>query len=134
MALKSFRAHTEPIFKQLNILNFTDKLSYCRAVFMHQYRHEKLPTSFSGIFNDVTCTDDLQTRHNDYNYVNEAAIKRSLESFPYKQIICNWNALDIDLKSTSDIDEFGILLKEKYLSTYRYEMDCPSNCYSCYGN
>ena len=131
VALKSFRAHTEPIFKQLNILNFTDKLSYCRAIFMHQYRHEKLPTSFSGIFKDVTCTDDLQTRHNDYNYVNEAAIKRSLESFPYKQIICNWNALDIDLKSTSDIDEFGILLKEKYLSTYRYEMDCPSNCYSC---
>ena len=90
---------------------------------MHQYRHEKLPTSFSAIH--VTCTDDLQTRHNDYNYVNEAAIKRSLESFPYKQIICNWNTLDIDLKSTADIDEFEILLKEKYLFRYRYEMDCP---------
>ena len=43
IALKNFRAHTEPIFKSLNILKLNDKLSYCRSIFMHQYRHGKLP-------------------------------------------------------------------------------------------
>ena len=134
VALKSFRAHTEPLFKELSILKFTDKLSYCRAIFMHKYRNEKLPISFSGIFTDITSTDELQTRHNDYNYINEPAIKRCLENFPLKQIILNWNALDIDSKSTAEEEEFQILLKEKYLSQYSYETDCSGNCYSCNGH
>ena len=131
VALKSFRAHTEPLFKQFGILKFTDKLSYCRAIFMHKYRHEKLPVSFSGIFTDTLMSDELQSRHNDYNYLNEPAIKRCLENFPLKQIIFNWNALDIDLKATGDKAEFENLLKEKYLSQYSFETDCLGKCYSC---
>ena len=61
VALKSFMAHTEPMFKQFGILKFTDKLSYCRAIFMHKYRHEKLPVSFSGIFTDTLMSDELQS-------------------------------------------------------------------------
>ena len=34
VALKSFLAHTEPLFKELEILNFSDRLSYSRAIFM----------------------------------------------------------------------------------------------------
>ena len=87
--MKSFRAHSEPINKQLGILKFSDKLSYCRAIFMHKYRHEKLPASFVGTFTDTIMTDELQSRHNDYNYRNEPAIKKYLENFPLKQIIFN---------------------------------------------
>ena len=35
---------------------------------MNQYRTNKLPESFLNIFTDITSTDNLQTRHNDYNY------------------------------------------------------------------
>ena len=84
VALKNFRAHTEPIFKNLGILKFTDKLSYCRSVFMHQYRHNKLPPSFTGIFSETTMSNRFQSRHNDYNYLNEPGIKRSLEKLPLK--------------------------------------------------
>ena len=31
IGLKHFRAYTEPIFKQMEILKFTDKLAYCRS-------------------------------------------------------------------------------------------------------
>ena len=65
-AHKNLRANTEPIFKELGILKFTDKLSYCRSVFMHQYRHEKLLPSFSGIFTETTKSNEMQSRHNDY--------------------------------------------------------------------
>ena len=134
VALKSFKAHSEPLFKSLGILKFSDKLSYCRAVFMHKYRHEKLPASFVGTFTDTIMTDELQSRHNDYNYLIEPAIKKNLENFPLKQIIFNWNALSIDLKSTADFAEFEMLLKEKYLSQYSLETDCPDNCFSCNAN
>ena len=98
---------------------------------MHKYRHEKLPASFVGTFTDTIMTDELQSRHNDYNYRNEPAIKRYLDKFPLKQIIFNWNALSVDLKSTADLAEFKLLLKEKYLSQYSLETDCSDNCFSC---
>ena len=131
VALKGFRSHTEPIYKNLEILTVSDKITLCRSMFMHQYRHEKLPSSFSGLFSDLVNTDELQTRHNDYNYLNKPANKKYLEKFPLKQILTNWNSLNIDLKSTGEKEEFKSLLKENLLSKYSAEPDCPINCYSC---
>ena len=98
---------------------------------MHQYRNKKLPISFSDIFKDIVNSDHLQSRHNDYNYVIHPAVKNKLELFPYRKILFNWNSLDIDLKATADADEFKLLMKNKLLSQYSYEIDCPKNCYSC---
>ena len=131
VALKNFRAHTEPIFKSLGILKFSDKLSYCRSTFMHQYRHEKLPPSFTGIFRETTMSEGVQSRHNDYNYLNEPAVRTTLEKFPLKQIIFNWNSLDIELKATGDLNDFQRMLNMKLLSQYRYETDCAIGCFSC---
>ena len=131
VGLKNVKAHTEPIFKNLEILKLSDKLAYCRSIFMHQYKNNKLPTSFSDKFVDITCTDELQTRHNDYNFVNKPACKSYLEKFPYKQILSNWNSLNIDLKSTADGEIFKQMLKEMYLSKYSCESQCLGPCYSC---
>ena len=131
VALKSFRSHTEPIFKELQILNFADRISYNRAIFMHKYRNRKLPTSFSGIFKDVSETKGTQNRHNDYNYDTQPAIKKYLEKFPLKQIIFNWNSLSLELKATADPIEFETMLKQSYLSKYKSELDCSHDCYIC---
>ena len=131
VSLKSYKAHTEPIFKDLNILKLRDKLTYCRSIFMHQYKNKKLPTSFSDTYTDITNTDELQTRHNDYNFFINPAIKRNLETFPLRQILYNWNALDLELKATADADEFKVLLSNKLASQYSYETDCLFNCFSC---
>ena len=37
---------------------------------MHQYRHKKLPVSFENMFQEITENDALQTRHNEYNFIN----------------------------------------------------------------
>ena len=75
ISLKKFNAHTEPLFKTHDILKFKDKLAHSRAIFMHKYRHNKLPASFSGIFTETSMTDSMQSRHNDYNYQNLPASK-----------------------------------------------------------
>ena len=131
IALKNFKAHTEPIFKELEILKFSDKLAYCKSIFVHQYRNNKLPISFSDKFTDITDTDELQTRQNDYNYVNIPATKKYLENFPYKQMLFNWNSLNIDIKSTSDANSFKQILKETYLSCYSCDTQCIGPCFSC---
>ena len=135
VALAKFKAHTEPIYKKLSILKFSDKLSYIRSVFMNQYRNIKLPDSFLNMFTDVICTDDIQTRHktrhNDYNFSNKAAQNKKLECFPLKCMINTWNSLDIDIKATSDQSEFENLLKESYLAGYCSEKQCDGFCYSC---
>ena len=53
------------------MLNISDKIAYNQAIFMHQYRNKKLPTSFENMFLDITDTNDLQTRNNDYNFLNK---------------------------------------------------------------
>ena len=131
VGLRSFKAHTEPLFKDLKILKLTDKIAFGKSVFMHQYKNNKLPVSFSDTFTDITNTDDRQTRHNDYNFVNKPALKTYLEKFPYKQFLSNWNSLSIDLKSTADETEFQQLLKDNTLATYSHEKNCIGPCYSC---
>ena len=102
---------------------------------MHKYRHSKLPASFSGIFTETSMTDKMQSRHNDYNYLNQPAMKRYLDNFPLKKIIFNWNALSVDLKSTAEFTEFEYLLKESYLAKYNLNTDCfVDNCFSCSAN
>ena len=132
VALTHFKAHTEPLYKKLCILKFKDKLSFSRSVFMHKYRNKKLPESFSNKFTEITCTDELQTRHDDYNYVNNLSVKRNLESFPFKKIINTWNSLTIDLKATAEEEEFENLLKEHLFLKYSSESQCNVvPCYSC---
>ena len=134
VARKSYLSHTEPLFKELEILNFSDRLSYCRAIFMHKYRNKKLPSSFEGIFQDSSDTEGTQNRHNDYNYDTLPATKKYLENFPLKQIIFNWNSLSLDLKATADPVEFERMLKSNYLSKYKYESDCSPDCFICNTN
>ena len=98
---------------------------------MHQLKNDKLPISFSGIFTDKTNSDNPQTRHNDYNFVNTPALKSYLERFPYKQIVSTWNNLNIDLKATAEGYEFRQMLKDMYLSSYRCDTQCLGPCYSC---
>lgn len=46
-------------------------------------------------------------------------------------MLANWNYLDIECKATADAEEFKLLLKQKFLSSYNSEPDCDANCYIC---
>ena len=131
VSLEKFNAHSEPIFKKLGILKNADKITYCQAVFMHQYKNKKLPDSFVNMFQDITNLDDLQTRNNDYNFQNKPAIKKYLEKFPTKVMVSSWNYLHIDCKATAEPEEFKSLLKQRILSSYSSEPECDMNCYTC---
>ena len=56
MTFSEFRAHTEPLFKKLQILKFTDSISVNNCSFVYDYFNNKLPASFTNTF---FRTDDL---------------------------------------------------------------------------
>ena len=91
---------------------------------MNLYRNKQLPETFIDKFTNITCTDQLQTRHNDYNYLNIPAVKRSLEHFPFKCMIRTLNSLSIDVKSTADKLEFENILKKEILFKYVTDIQC----------
>ena len=114
----------------MSILNSKDKITFLRSTFMNQYRNKQLPESFFNMFTDIISTDQLQTRHNDYNFQNIPAVKRTLEFFPMKCLIKT--SLSIDVKSTADKIEYEDILKQELLSRYDTELQCDDiACCSC---
>ena len=92
---------------------------------------EHLCKKFASSHYAINSTKHFQTRHNDYNFFINPAVRRNLETFPFRQILHNWNALDLEIKATADADEFKLLVRNKLSSHYSYETDCPGNCFSC---
>ena len=56
MTLSEFRAHSEPLFKKLEILKFCDSISVNNCLFVYDYFNNNLPRSFTNTF---LRTDDL---------------------------------------------------------------------------
>ena len=53
MTFSDARVHSDPLFKELKILKSNDNIFLQKCIFVHDYFHGKLPTSFNNIFNKV---------------------------------------------------------------------------------
>ena len=61
MTFSSFREHTSPIFKALNLLKFLDLVYVNTASFMFQYGSGNLPADFCGFFTLIKNNHDYTT-------------------------------------------------------------------------
>ena len=57
-----FNAHTEPLFKNLGILNFSQVLKFQFSMFMWQYDHGELPACFNNYFKRIESIHTHNTR------------------------------------------------------------------------
>ena len=55
-------AHSEPLFKKLDILKFTDNISLYNCVFVFDFLHGNLPKSFCETFRKIEDSHDTETR------------------------------------------------------------------------
>ena len=99
MTFSEFRAHSEPLFKKLEILKFSDSISVNNCSFVYDYFHNNLPVSFTNTF---FRTDDL------YQYSTRQATSGQLYTpryktttfglkCIYKRCIDSWNQFAIDM-------------------------------------
>ena len=50
MSFSEFKAHSEPLFKKLQILKFRDSIAVNNCSFVYDYFHQNLPRSFTNTF------------------------------------------------------------------------------------
>ena len=62
MTFSEFKAHSEPLFKQLEILKFTDNITLYNCILVHDYLHGNLPDAFFETFKRINETHNHSTR------------------------------------------------------------------------
>ena len=124
-----YNAHTDPLFRQHNILKLSDLIKLNQTIFVRQYKNGKLPISFHKFFQDIPL-DEQKSRDDDYNLKLKADADKSLLYFPGNQIIRAWNSNNLLIKSEADC----VIMKESFKQNKleSYEEDClKPNCYVC---
>jgi hypothetical protein len=129
MCIAKFNAHTAELFKDNNLLNFHDIVKYHQSCLIRQYINNTLPSSFTGMFADVSHAN-RSSRDDDYNLAVPQINYNFLSKFPKFDLVRTWNSLPITIKSEADEKIFPVSLKNHMFSSYK--TDCTAvNCRSC---
>jgi hypothetical protein len=135
VANAKFNAHTEPLFKKMEILPLPDLITYFGLQFMHRFTNNLLPTAFDGVWvtNERTIGsnamrlrnfNNLQIQYPNLSYLSRLpffALPRMWESFPNNSI-----------KSISQKNLFDLNLKQHFLDDLSEKPSCNRlYCPSC---
>ena len=101
MTYSDFNAHSEPLFKQMDILKFKDNIVLQNCLFVYDYLKGNLPSSFDFTFNRVEESHSINTRRAVAGLLSIPKFNSTsygLKSI-YKHCINSWNMLTLKLKS-----------------------------------
>ena len=77
------RTHTDPLYKDLKILNIDQIRDYSIALFMYKLSHHMLPFMLENMFIYTSDVHDYYTRQADLLYIQYAPTKRSQRTIKY---------------------------------------------------
>ena len=108
--------HSEPLFKNLEILKLTDRITMLNALFMCHYQYN-LPSSFENVFPAVTSVHLYNTRLASNSTYSINSIKTNYGKFNIRfAAVKVWNSLDENIKHLLIvIDSFARALVPTYL-------------------
>ena len=138
LSLESYNAHTEPLFKNLEILPLPLLIQLSNLKFLHSCLHNNAPSAFAN-----TWITSFEHRHNTnepglvYNLRNDNNLfvppsrLKSMSLFPLYNFPTLWNELPLHLRSIPTKTLFKSNLKYHYLSTLNSipvcnRLFCPS--------
>ena len=129
---QKYNAHSEPLFKQLNLLK-VDDLFYLNALkFYHKYLHDELPAYFKDMFNPLTVSHDHYTRHRDvpqYGQSNKISTSKCIR-YHIPSILKELDHVTIDRLNNFSLKAFSNFVKTSILS--RYDFICTDRqCFVC---
>ena len=113
-----YLAHTPPLFKKLNILNFSDNITIKTGVFMYRYSNFLLPPVFDNYFITVDKKHNVNTRQKNKIFLPYARLKlRKVNSIQQKGGKL-WNNIDDSIKHVTTLSSFKSKFKLRLLTTY----------------
>jgi len=114
------------VYKEHKLLNFSDTILLQKAVFMHNYRHDRLPDSFFNMFSYKVDTNQNRLHHEDGTF-NTKTVKFLS---PLQSAIYTWNSISRSTRELTKTSLFKKELKERLVANY--EDFCLKNkCYVC---
>lgn len=122
---KGYAVHTDPLFFKLGILKISDSLKLHSSLFMYKYMNDKLPLSFTGMFQHLAAPN--RTKSVRLEFVKS----KTLECFPNVFMPRTWNNVPIDIKSLPSLSSFKSNIKVNFLSVYSQFVCNDPKCYSC---
>ena len=125
-------AHSEPIFKTLNILPLPLLIEYFKLQFFHRYINNALPASFENMWTlnavrnlpaDQQDGRMLLRNFNEFNIPHNRLF--STDSFPLTNLPRTWSTFPDNLiKSSASKGEFSTKLKKFFLNTLNFTYTC----------
>jgi hypothetical protein len=136
---KTYNAHTEPLFKSLEILPLNDLILLSKLKFFHSYVYNTIPSAFRS-----TWLTSIEQRHIDgqlnlrYNLRNNDDFfipfvrTTFLSRFPLYNFPAIWNSLPSNLKEIPSKVTFIKSLKAHFLSKLNERIICNKLvCHAC---
>ena len=119
MTFSEFRAHSEPLFKKLEILKFSDSISVSNCSFVYDYFNNHLPRSFTDTFFRVEDLYSYPTRQATSGQLYRPQYKTTTFGLKciYKRCIDSWNQFSQEIniinrknnKSNHNIEDIDLL-------------------------
>ena len=133
---QKYNAHTDPIFRKLQILKVDDLKRMCELKFYHKYVNNSLPEYF--LTNFISTNNDVHnrlTRNSDKLVVpvHRRQCFRSGLRFTIVKTVNESSDNVISKCSTHSLNSFSKYVKNKYINNYSL-MCTRQNCYICQNN
>ena len=88
----NYRAHTAPLFKELKILPLDDLITYSRIKFMHSFYFNKLPMSFSEMWQTNFARNPERALRNANDYYIPPHRVETVKRMPIVSLPSAWNS------------------------------------------
>ena len=113
---KERNAHTEPLFKKLNLLKLKDINKYCTALYVYKAIHNHIYSPISFRFRNV---QQYGLRNNNNNYLQVPFVRlRHSQLFIHVNGPSLWNNIPLNLRLSRTLNSFKHNLKKHYLESY----------------
>jgi len=117
-----YNAHTQPLFKKLNILPFKELVKYQRLVFFQTIVQKRAPTLFDNIWitnrdyrlNNIQPDNPYRELRDDNEFMIGFSRTKTLQRSPLFNLPLEWNQLPPEIQIIRNVSEFKTKLK-KYL-------------------
>ena len=123
----TFNAHTEPLFKKLNILPLSKLIDFFKLQFMHRFTLREIPSSFytTWVKNEERRRQDELVLRNQNDLFIPPTRLASTENFPLSSFPRLWNDFpDTSIKNITSKSEFNRKLKIYFLSDLSENFVC----------
>ena len=128
-------AHTEKLFKSLNILKIMDIFKYKCLILFYKFKHESLPDYLLNIFSYFTANNAYSIRSHENKILQEFYCKlKSTEKCVRFLLLKTINDLPKNLLflfNINNINTFKFKLKTHMIANYSDSSCAIANCHPC---